>query len=466
MSAGSAAGLEDRRALIAVDLGAESCRISLLRWKNEKPEIALVHRFANAPEQRVDGLRWNLARIVAGVEEGLRLCAEIAEEGVRSIAVDGWAVDYARLSEDGTALEDPFCYRDARCMAAQRALHEKIRPARLRELAGIQIQALNTVYQLYADRLNGAGPARWLNLPEYLLHLWGGDAVAERSNATHTGLVGLDGRWSEEIFAAAGLALAFAPRIVESGTRIGSYRGSVRRLRGADLIAPCCHDTASAIAGIPATGEHWAYISSGTWSLIGTVLEAPCNNVEAARENFTNLGAAGGRVLFHKGIAGMWLLRQCMMAWQTEDIEGIVKEASAVQPFCANEWIDVEDPSLTVPGDMPSRIRAQQARRGLPVVDGIPKMARLIFDSLAGKYAMVLRSLEQITGKKLEQIYVVGGGSRNELLNRLTAEATGLKAKRGAVESSTIGNFALQLAAGEDDTSAENVTRWARMLSL
>ena len=269
----------------------------------------------------------------------------------------------------------------------------------------------------------------------------------------------------EEIFAAAELELARAPRIVGSGTKIGKYRGGVEKFNGVNLIAPCCHDTASAVAGIPAAQENWAYISSGTWSLIGTVLAEPCRNAEAARENFTNLGAAGGRVLFHKGIAGMWLLRQCMTAWQTEDIEGIVKEASAVQPFGADEWIDVEDPELSLPGDMPARIHAQRVRRGLPVVDGIPEMARLIFDSLAGRYAIVLRSLEQITGKKLEEVYVVGGGSQNELLNRLTAEATGLKVTRGAVESSTIGNFAVQLAAGEDDTSAENVTRWARMLS-
>jgi rhamnulokinase len=471
MSAGRAARREDRRALIAVDLGAESCRVSLLRWKDENPQILLVHRFQNAPEQRANELRWNLERIAAGVEEGLGQCAEIAEEGVRSIAVDGWAVDYVRLSEDGAALEDPFCYRDPRCAAAQSALHEKIGPERLRELTGIQIQPLNTAYQLYADRLNGAKPARWLNLPEYMLHRWGGDAVAERTNATHTGLVGLDGRWSGEIFAAAELELAHAPRIVEPGTTIGSYCGGVRKLHGASLIAPCCHDTASAVAGIPAAQENWAYISSGTWSLIGTVLEAPCNNAEAARENFTNLGAAGlgaaglgaagGRVLFHKGITGMWLLRQCMTAWRTEDVAGIVKEASGARSFRAGEWIDVEDPELSLPGEMPARIRAQQARRGLPVVNGIPEMARLIFDSLAGKYAMVLRRVEQITGKKLGQVYVVGGGAQNELLNRLTAEATRLKVKRGAAESSTVGNFAVQLAAEDGDTSAENVARWA-----
>ena len=465
MSAEDAATPEDSRALIAVDLGAESCRVSLLRWNGGRARIELVHRFANAPEQRADGLRWNLGRIVAGVEEGLRKCAAIAAEGVRSIAVDGWAVDYVRLSAEGEVLEDPFCYRDPRCDVAQAALHCKISPQQLRKLAGIQIQPLNTVYQLYADRLAGAESARWLNLPEYLLYRWSGVLAAERTNATHTGLVNLDGRWCEEIFSAMEVPLADAPRLVEPGTRLGTYGGDIAALRGASVIAPCCHDTASAVAGIPAGGDDWAYISSGTWSLIGTVLEKPCNSREAASENFTNLGAAGGRVLFHKGIAGMWLLRQCMTAWAVEDVASLVEQAGSVPAFSPEELVDVEDADLAQPCEMPAQINIQRARRGLPAIEGKAEMARLIFDSLAVRYAAVLRSVEQITGKKLRRIYVVGGGSQNELLNRLTAEATGFEVHRGAVESSTIGNFAVQLAAGEGNASAADVARWAARLA-
>ncbi|WP_058186352.1 rhamnulokinase [Terracidiphilus gabretensis] len=465
MSGRGAPEIEDHRALIAVDLGAESCRVSLLRWKQGVGQIEVVHRFANGPEQRVDGLRWNLNRIVDGVDEGLRQCAAIAKEGVRSIAVDGWAVDYAHLSDDGVALQDPFCYRDPRCEMAQQALHKRISAERLRELTGIQIQALNTVYQLYADRLVGAGQTRWLNLPEYLLYLWGGEPVAERTNATHTGLIGLNGGWCEEIFAAAELNITLAPRIVEAGTKVGIYRGKVAELHGAHLIAPCCHDTASAVAGIPAVEDDWAYISSGTWSLIGAVLNAPCNSAKASVANFTNLGAGGGRALFHKGIAGMWLLRQCMIAWGTDDVGNMIQKADSASSFRSDEWIDVEDTSLTLPGDMPTRINAQRKRRHLRPVHEMHGMARLIFDSLAGRYASVLRALEDITGKKLRQIYMVGGGSQNELLNRLTAEATGLEVKRGSMESSTVGNFAVQLAAGEDDTSANNIAKWAARLA-
>lgn len=465
MSAEDATTPQDKCALIAVDLGAESCRVSLLRWKDGRARIELVHRFANAPEQRADGLRWNLQRIVAGVEEGLQKCAAIATEGVRSIAVDGWAVDYVRLSADGEALEDPFCYRDPRCETAQAALHHKISAEQLREFTGIQIQPLNTVYQLYADRLAEAQSARWLNLPEYLLYRWSGAVAAERTNATHTGLVNLDGRWCEEIFSAMEIPSADAPRLVEPGTRMGTYAGDIAALRDVSVIAPCCHDTASAVAGIPAVGDDWAYISSGTWSLIGTVLEKACNSREAADGNFTNLGAAGGRVLFHKGIAGMWLLRQCMTVWAAEDVASLVEQAGSVPGFSPDELIDVEDADLAQPCEMPARINVQRARRGLPEIVGRAEMTRLIFDSLAARYAAVLRSVEQITGKKLRRIYIVGGGSQNELLNRLTAEATGLEVHRGAVESSTFGNFAVQLAAGEGDASAANVARWAARLA-
>ena len=295
---------EDTRALIAVDLGAESCRVSLLRWMDGKAAITLVHRFANAPREVDGGLRWDLAMIEAGLDEGLRQCAAIATEGVRSIAVDGWAVDYVRVDAEGRALADPFCYRDERTVGggAVRCI-EKISPERMRELTGIQMLRINTLYQLYADRLQGLPEGRqWLNLPEYILSRWGGARVAEYTNATHTQMVELyDRQWCGEIFEAAQLDLAVRAKLVPPGTEVGRLSGPLAELpalRDTVLIAPACHDTASAIAGIPATGNDWAYISSGTWSLVGTLLEQPRNGAAAAEENFTNLGAVGGQDLF------------------------------------------------------------------------------------------------------------------------------------------------------------------------
>jgi rhamnulokinase len=453
----------DHRALIAVDLGAESCRVSLLRWQNDKPHIELVHRFVHQAEPRDGGLRWNLSRIVDGVEEGLAKCAEIATEGVRSIAVDGWAVDYVRLGEDGKAHADPFCYRDPRNQRAESSLHRQISRERLRDLSGVQLQPINTVYQQHADQIEGIH-ASWLSVPEYILHLWGARPVAERTNATHTAMVGLDGKWCDEVFQAAGVRLEDAPELVEAGTIVGTYKGKIAKLEGALLIAPCCHDTASAVAGIPVQGDNWAYISSGTWSLVGTVLDNPCNTAEAAKENFTNLGAAGGRVLFHKGLSGMWLLQQSMRTWNLTDVPTLIEQARELPALKSSDLFNVDDPALAAPGDIPARINSQRAALGLMPIADPTHMTRLIFESLAARYASVLRSISAMTGKHFEKIYVVGGGSQNTLLNALTEKATGVPVVRGAVESSTLGNFSLQFAAHEGDTSAANIARWAAVL--
>ena len=471
----------DTRASIAVDLGAESCRVSLLRWVNGKPEILLVHRFANAPREVGGGLRWDLAMIEAGLDRGLRECAAIAQEGVRSIAVDGWAVDYVRVDAEGKALSDPFCYRDERTVRAEKALHRKINPERLRELTGVQLIRINTLYQLYADQLQGLPEGRqWLNLPEYVLSRWGGARVAEHTNATHTQMVELYQRqWCREIFSAAQLDLAAAPKLVPPGTEIGRLSGPLAELpafRETVLIAPACHDTASAIAGISATGNDWAYISSGTWSLVGTVLEQPRNGEAAAEENFTNLGAVGGRVCFHKNVNGMWLIRQCIEKWAGDGrvwtVPELVTEAQKIAK--PHGSLDVDDPDLLLAGRMPQRINVQRVRKGFDALDespeGAPAFASLIFHSLAARYAKVLDRVAFHSGKKLKRLFVVGGASQNDYLNRLTKEATGLELSRGAAESSTVGNFAVQMAVLEGSRDAvtgayaEQVSRWAGLL--
>jgi rhamnulokinase len=468
----------DARALIAVDLGAESCRVSLLRWVEGKPEIALVHRFANAPREVDGGLHWDLKMIETGLDDGLRRCAEIAKEGVLSIAVDGWAVDYARVDAEGKALADPFCYRDERTIKAERALHRKIGPEKLRELTGVQLIRINTLYQLYADQLQRLPEGRqWLNLPEYILSRWGGARVAEHTNATHTQMVELYQRqWCREIFSAAQLDLAAAPKLVPPGTEIGKLSGRLAELwayRDTVLIAPACHDTASAIAGIPATGNDWAYISSGTWSLVGTVLEQPRNGAAAAEENFTNLGAVGGRICFHKNVNGMWLVRQCIEKWAAEGRTWTVPElvAAAERVAKPHGLLDVDDPDLLLAGRMPQRINAQRKRKGFEALDegpeNAPEFASLIFHSLASRYAKVLDRVAFHSGKKLKRLFVVGGASQNDFLNRLTKEATGLELSRGAAESSTVGNFAVQMAVLEGSRDAvtgayaEQVSRWA-----
>ena len=465
----AATGPEDSRALVAIDLGAESCRVSLLRWLPNGPHMQLVHRFANHAVERADGLYWDMIRILEGLDTGLRQCAAIATEGIRSIAVDGWAVDYVRLDADGKAIGDSFCYRDERIVAAQKELNQRIPAERMRELTGIQLLPLNTVNQMFADDPT-IKPLRWLNLPEYVLYRLGGRPVSERTNATHTQMVGLDGAWSTEIFAALGQSTAAAPPLVEPGTDIGQLQGELTTLpafTNTRLIAPACHDTASAIAAIPDAGDDWAYISSGTWSLVGTQLRAPVNSTEAREQNFTNLGGSDGTICFHKNVNGMWLLRQCMEEWSANASPLSLSELiEASTKFVSRGYVlDVDDPDLLLHGQMPARINAQLRRRNLPQLSpaaaDAPEMAAFLFHSLAARYAEILRNVAAITGKRFRRLYIMGGGSQNEFLNRLTAEATGLEVCRAGTECSTVGNFAVQLAALEQSPAS----LWAARLA-
>jgi rhamnulokinase len=463
---GSALRPSDRRALIAVDLGAESCRVSLLRWQDDEPHIQLVHRFANGPVQRETGLHWPLANIIDGVEAGLRICATLAPEGVRSIAVDGWAVDYVRLDQNNAPIAEPFCYRDERNQRAETDLHTKLSPQRMREITGIQQVPLNTLYQLHADRMSGYEETRWLNLPEYLLARWGAEHVAEFTNATHTQLVDLNAQnWSREIFTDAGLDIELAPRIVPPGALLGKLQGPLQHLPAfsdTELIAPACHDTASAIAGIPATGDDWAYISSGTWSLVGAVTDRPIDGPTVRAENFNNLGGIGGSNCFHKNVNGMWLLKQCQNAWaeqgHTPELPDLLA-AAALEPT-PTTLLDVDDPDLLRIGEMPQRINRQLLSRNAAPLDDSPTNApafvSLILHSLAHRYAEVLARVQHHSGKDLSRIFIVGGGSRNTLLNRLTEQATGMKVCLGSPESSTIGNFAVQLATLESSHPASS----------
>ena len=470
----------DQRALVAIDLGAESCRVSLLRWEDGRPSIHLVRRFPNDAIARPDGLRWNIHRILSELERGLEDCAAIATEGIRSIAVDGWAVDYVRLNAQGNSVEDPFCYRDERTLASEPLLHQRLSAESMRDITGIQLLRINTAYQMVADG-GDLRVLRWLNLPEYILYRLGGRPVSEVTNASHTQLLGLDGEWSREVFAAIDASMNTAPTLVSPGTDLGPLGGRLAELPAfADtrLIAPACHDTASAIASISDTSDEWAYISSGTWSLVGTVLDSPINTQQARLKNFTNLRGVDGTICFHKNVNGMWLLRQCIEAWNEAvalenpellTISHLIEAADACAP--RDYTLDVDDPDLLLPGRMPERVNAQLRRRGLrefdPTREHAVELASFLFHSLAARYAEVLHSVVTITGKHLQRLYIMGGGSQNKLLNRLTAEATGLQVISAGTECSTIGNFAVQLAVLEDpgDVTGRRTSTWAARLN-
>jgi rhamnulokinase len=465
-------------ARIAIDLGAESCRVSLLRFIDGSPTIEVVHRIPNGPVHRGSTLRWPLNAILAGLDEGLRKAAHTAPGGIASIAVDSWGVDYVRLNPDGSALSEPFCYRDERTVVTKADVDALIPPLELFARTGVLPHRINTICQLLADPVAGIDPsAPWLMMPEFVLHHLGARPVSEYTHATHTGLVNLQTRdWDRDLFKLLQIPIEAAPPIVHPGSIVGRLQGPLASLdafRETLLIAPACHDTASAIAGIPTSLDYTLYISSGTWSLVGTLTGTPVTTQAAFDASYTNLGAATGDLLFHSLVNSMWVLKQCMDAWAAEGrpwfIEDLIREAAdAPAPVCL---LDMDAPSLMLDSGMTQRINDEiELLGGPPIADtpgNEPRFARLIFESLAARYASALASLEQMLGRKLQRIHILGGASRNKLLIALTQQRTGLPVSIGHPESTTIGNFAVQLAAAESNgepPKSASIRNWAAVL--
>jgi rhamnulokinase len=467
---------EDLRARVAIDLGAESCRVSLLRWQGNEAQIIEIHRISNGPVRRGDFHHWPLAEILAGLNEGLRKAADSAPEGIASLAVDGWAVDYVRLDQHGAPLQNPFCYRDERTIASKARADSLLPPDEAFRLTGAQPLRINTIYQLLADAPSVANHP-WVCLPEYILHWLGAPRVAEYTNATHTGLVDLrTGQWARHVFDTLNIPLDAAPPIVSPGTKLGSLRGPLTQLpafRNTELIAPACHDTASAIAGIPADLDSTAYICSGTWSLVGTLIPRAVTTREALSALYTNQGAAAGGFCFHTNVNGMWLLKQCMDAWAASGRPSTVEDLvnGATQGPDSVGTVNVDADPLLLAGEMPRRINDELLRSGhqpIPDIAGNePAFARVIFESLAKRYAAALKDLEKMLDRRLARVHVIGGASRNQLLADLTSHRTGIPVTRGHPESSTIGNFAVQLASSETENKplfGERVRHWANRL--
>jgi rhamnulokinase len=471
-------------ARVAIDLGAESCRVSLLRWIDSRPTVEVVHRIPNGPVRRGDSLCWPLNQILTGLEEGLRKASAAAPEGIASIGVDSWSVDYVRLAPDGSMLCEPFCYRDERTASAKETADRIIAPFDLYQRTGTYPLKINSVYQLIADAAapQGSGHridkhAPWVMLPEFVLYWLSGKRVAEYTNATHTGLVNLKtGEWDRELFEMLGLAIEAAPPIVATGTVLGPMTGPRAQLdafRATQIIAPATHDTASAIAGIPSDLSSAAYISSGTWSLVGTITQVPVTTRHAFDAGYTNIGAAAGGLLFHSLINSMWVLKQCMDSWAAQGhgwkIDDLVQKAAECN--VTTGVLDMDADALMLDTDMPQRINNELTRLGFDPISDVagnePLFARTIFESLALRYASATANLEKMLGRKLERIHMIGGATRNKLLVELTEQRTGLPVEIGETESSTVGNLAVQLAASNgngDAVTPAAVREWAALL--
>ncbi|MFI5097894.1 MAG: rhamnulokinase family protein [Candidatus Acidiferrales bacterium] len=474
-------GTKPRR-VVAIDLGAESCRVSLLDWRPQDATLRIVHRFHNGPHEREGHLYWSISGLREGILEGLRLAARETTGPIDSIGVDGWAVDYVRVDGDRKPLQDPFCYRDPRTEGIPAQFWKSLPAERLYAITGVQMLRFNTLYQLIADHDAGLPDgACWLNLPEYILCSLGGRPVSEFTLATHTQLVSASDRaWSPEVFRAAGLALSRAPELVPPGTITGQLKGDLAQLsafRNTQLIAPSCHDTGSAVAGIPHSGDDCAFISSGTWSLVGTVLDRPCLSEAAFKQNISNEGGLEGSSRFLKNVNGMWLIEECIRHWHSQGKDWSVAsliEACRTLP-APKVFLDVDHSELLLSGHMPERINSMLKFSGhAPLPEepaAAPQFANLIFHSLAARYTEVLRMISEVAGKKFRGVYIVGGGNRNSYLNRLLQERSGLEVIRGPVECSSIGNAAIQLAALEGrrgtsfGVSRDAVAEWSRRLA-
>jgi rhamnulokinase len=465
-------------ARVAIDLGAESCRVSLLRWEGGKPKILVVHRIPNGPVHRGASLHWPLDTILAGLETGLRKAAQAAPEGIASIGVDSWGVDYVRLTADGRPLREPFCYRDERTGVCKEAADKIIPSFELYQRTGAFPLRINTVYQLLADPAAGIDPhAPWIMMPEFILYSLGARRVSEYTHATHTGLVDLKtGDWSEEVFLQLDLPIDAAPPIVRAGTVVGRVQGPLAALdafKETQLIVPACHDTASAIAGIPRSLSSAAYISSGTWSLVGTLTDVPVTTRVAFDSGYTNLGAATGDLMFHSLINSMWVLKQCMDSWAAQGRPWKIEEIVQLAADCnvSTGLLDMDAETLMLDTEMPQRINKELARLGFEPIPDVagnePMFARVIFESLSVRYAAALASLGNMLGRRLTAIHMLGGANRNKLLVRLTEERTGLPVEIGETESTTIGSLAVQLASSDaagQPISPEAVRERARQL--
>jgi rhamnulokinase len=448
---------------LAVDLGAESGRVMLGTLEDGRVSLEEIHRFPNCVLTEDGHLHWDLAHlekeIFAGIEKAAGRNAPIS-----GISTDSWGVDYVLLDAKGNALGRPYCYRDARTADSPARLFKKLPLAEIYHETGIQFMTINTLFhfeaQQHEDAAVFAGADHFLNIADYFNARLSGVAAAEESLASTTQLYNPKTRsWSDKLISTLGLKKSLFPKIVPGGTVLGPLGGELKQhpsLAQTRVIATCSHDTGGAVAAAPATGPNWAYLSSGTWSLLGAELPEPIVT-EAAREaGFTNEVGFGGTIRFLKNISGLWVLQECRRAWEAAGQSFTYEELTrlAVENGPAHAHISLEDARFMSPGGMPDKISSfcRETAQLAPATPG--QFARTILESLALTYAQTVRRLENLVGHRLEKLHIVGGGSRSHLLNQLAADATGLTVVTGPVEATAIGNILIQaLALGHLESS-------------
>ena len=443
------------RLVAAVDLGASSGRVMVGRVAPNELELTEVHRFPNDPVRLPDGLHWDILRLYREVLAGLRE-ANRAADGLVSIGIDSWAIDYGLLDDSGSLLGNPYHYRDERAAPAVDAVHGVIPPADLYARTGLQFLPFNTIYQLAAARGSAAlQAARTMLLIPDLLGFWlSGVRVTEITNASTTGFLDVHRRtWDQELMASLEIRPSLFAPLGAPGDVIGPLRDDVRDETGGDpntlLTLVGSHDTASAVVAVPAGDERFAYIACGTWSLVGVELDHAVLTEESRLANFTNEGGVDDRIRYLRNVMGLWLLQESIRAWELEGNREHLPALliAAAELPSGGPIIDPDDPSFLPPGDMPARIAAACARLDQAVPDTRAALVRCILDSLAAAYGRAVRDVVRLASQPVDVVHLVGGGARNTLLCQLTADACEVPVLAGPVEATALGNVLVQARA-------------------
>jgi rhamnulokinase len=435
---------------LAFDLGAESGRAMLGGLENGRLSIVELRRFPNGPLTLFGRLHWNIYALFEEIQSGLRACAASLGGEPESLAVDTWGVDFGLLAEDGSLLGLPFAYRDPRNLAAMERFLGILPKERIYELTGIQFMPFNSLFQLHALMLENPALLRaasdLLFMPDLATHFLTGVRTTESTIASTSQLIDpRSGQWCEDLFDALGVSLGLMPKPIRSGTVIGTLRSELAEGSGLGeilVVDSASHDTASAVAAVPASGENWAYISSGTWSLMGIETQRPLITPRTLELNFTNEGGMEGTIRLLKNVTGLWLVQQCRKKWNAAkpaSYDELVAAAESAHPFKA--VVDPDDADFLNPADMPEAIREFCRKTKQSVPETPAEIVRCALESLALKYRSVLEELRQVSPNPIERIHIIGGGSRNTLLNQFTASATSAPVVAGPAEATAAGNI-------------------------
>jgi rhamnulokinase len=438
-------------AFAAVDLGASSGRVMVGRVGPDRLDLVEVHRFGNVPVHAGGTLHWDVLALYREILDGLRSAGAQAGS-LASVGVDTWGVDYGLLDRTGALLGNPVHYRDRRTDGVMDRVLDRVPAQELYQITGLQQLPINSLYQLVAaadtPQLDAARTV--LMIPDLIVYWLTGETGAERTNASTTQLYDVRRRdWATDLLGRVGLPADLFPALHEPGAVTRPALPDVLDeigLPALDVAAVGSHDTASAVVGVPASSPDFAYVSCGTWSLVGLELPKPILTEESRAANFSNEGGVDGTIRYLRNIMGLWLLQECMRTWNTGgtavDLQALLDAAAAVPPLA--NLVDPDDPDFLPPGDMPSRIAAACRRTGQPAPQTPAATVRCILDSLALAYRATILTAQRLSGRRVEVIHLVGGGARNPLLCQLTADACRLPVEAGPVESTALGNVLVQ----------------------